>query len=96
MSDGFKWYFIGLSLGMVIGMPSSSDLQTTMDRDFRDAAAAGTVTPAQHCRMLVKLQDDLNKAYARRADDKASVPHYTMTIADCVAAQNKAPAAPRP
>ena len=92
MDNGFMWYFIGLSIGIVIGMPSGSDIVTKMNADFRAAARTGAVTPETNCQALIDLQGKLNDQYQRRADDGAAPSRFSLTMDDCL----KAARAPQP
>lgn len=86
MDNSFMGYVIGLAVGIVIGMPGSSEIVTKMNTDFRAAARAGTVTPEMHCRALGDFQDKLNEAYADRHKGKSPAPRFAFTPDDCVKA----------
>jgi protein-disulfide isomerase len=86
MSDGLMWYVIGMSVGIAIGIPSSSELVTTMDSDFRAAAKTGMVTTDMNCAALIALQEQLNEAYKNRADDNVVAAHFDLTPKACRAA----------
>lgn len=86
-----SWYFMGLAIGIVIGMPAGSEIVTRMDRDHRDAAAAGNVSPAQHCRALLSLNGDLNEQYKKRAGRDVAPSRFEMTQDQCVKMLTPAP-----
>ncbi|MBU0800782.1 MAG: hypothetical protein KKA05_07230 [Alphaproteobacteria bacterium] len=88
MSDGIMWYVIGMSVGIAIGMPTSGELVTKMDSDFRAAAKTGAVTPEMNCAALIALQTELNEAYKDRAGDNVVAAHFELTPEACRTALN--------